>query len=142
MSETKLKPCPFCGGEAVIHTVEPHKHLFVAMPAYGGGTFIECSVCTCAMSGRTEQETIEAWNTRGEAEEYKEPTLTIEQLLEPNPELEAFLQEESPYEAVFVSTSTEGWNCNTCANYTDFDEVDNGCYLCCKGLENNYEPKE
>lgn len=36
---------------------------------------------------------------------------------------------------------TEGEkDCNTCANNTDFDEVDNGCYMCCKGLENNYEP--
>ena len=33
-------------------------------------------------------------------------------------------------------------DCNTCANNTDFDEVDNGCYMCCKGLENNYEPIE
>lgn len=32
-------------------------------------------------------------------------------------------------------------NCNNCANYTESDEVDNGCYLCCKGYEDNYEPK-
>ena len=32
-------------------------------------------------------------------------------------------------------------NCNNCANYTEPDEVDNGCYLCCKGYENNYKPK-
>lgn len=32
--------------------------------------------------------------------------------------------------------------CKTCANYTDFNEVDNGCYMCCKGLENNYKPKQ
>ena len=31
--------------------------------------------------------------------------------------------------------------CNNCANYTEPDEVDNGCYLCCKGYEDNYEPK-
>jgi hypothetical protein len=31
-------------------------------------------------------------------------------------------------------------DCKTCANYTDFNEVDNGCYMCCKGLENNYQP--
>lgn len=35
-------------------------------------------------------------------------------------------------------------DCNNCANATeDFnDEVDTGCYLCCKGLENNYAPIE
>ena len=32
-------------------------------------------------------------------------------------------------------------SCNNCANYTEPDEVDNGCYLCCKGYEDNYEPK-
>ena len=31
-------------------------------------------------------------------------------------------------------------DCSTCANYTEFDQVDSGCYMCCKGLENNYEP--
>ena len=31
-------------------------------------------------------------------------------------------------------------DCNNCANNTDFDEVDNGCYMCCKGLEDNYQP--
>ena len=32
--------------------------------------------------------------------------------------------------------------CDTCANNTDADEIDNGCYMCCKGLEDNYEPIE
>lgn len=32
-------------------------------------------------------------------------------------------------------------DCNNCDNYTEPDEVDNGCYLCCKGYENNYKPK-
>jgi hypothetical protein len=32
-------------------------------------------------------------------------------------------------------------DCNTCANNTEFDEIDNGCYMCCKGLEDNYQPK-
>ena len=31
-------------------------------------------------------------------------------------------------------------DCNNCANYTLPDELDN-CYLCCKGYEDNYEPK-
>lgn len=32
-------------------------------------------------------------------------------------------------------------DCSNCANNTEPDEVDNGCYMCCKGLENNYKPK-
>ena len=35
-------------------------------------------------------------------------------------------------------------NCNTCNNYTEnFNaDVDNGCYLCSKGIEDNYEEKK
>ena len=32
--------------------------------------------------------------------------------------------------------------CLTCARYTDADEIDNGCYLCCKGMEDNYKARE
>lgn len=62
--EPVLKPCPFCGGEAVIRTIAPHTHHFIDMPAYEGGTFIECSGCTCAVSGKTNKEAIGAWNRR------------------------------------------------------------------------------
>jgi hypothetical protein len=31
-------------------------------------------------------------------------------------------------------------DCNTCANNTEPDEIDNGCYMCCKGIEDNYQP--
>lgn len=66
MNENKnLLPCPFCGGEAIIHTVEPHTHVIAKfMPDYGGGAFIECKSCTCAISGETEQEAITTWNRR------------------------------------------------------------------------------
>lgn len=61
----ELKPCPFCGGKAFINTVEPHAHeVATFMPDYPGGTFIECTSCTCALSGETEDKAIEAWNTR------------------------------------------------------------------------------
>ena len=32
--------------------------------------------------------------------------------------------------------------CLTCARYTDTAEIDNTCYLCCKGIEDNYKQKE
>ena len=37
MSENNLKPCPFCGGNAVMH--EPDDG------PYAGGVFIECAKC-------------------------------------------------------------------------------------------------
>ena len=62
---TELKPCPFCGGEAVIEIVEPHSHILATfMPNYGGGAFIECQKCTCAISAETKEEAVEAWNRR------------------------------------------------------------------------------
>ena len=64
----ELKPCPFCGGKAFIETVEPHTHTLAAfMPYYGGGTFIECQKCSCAISAETKEEAIEAWNRRVDA---------------------------------------------------------------------------
>lgn len=33
----KLKPCPFCGGEAVMNVIEPHTHeIATFIPDYGG----------------------------------------------------------------------------------------------------------
>lgn len=64
--KTELKPCPFCGAEAVINTIEPHSHIFAPMPDYEGGTFIECTGCTCVISGGTRQEAVEAWNRRAD----------------------------------------------------------------------------
>lgn len=57
MSE-ELKPCPFCGGKAVIEVIEPHRHIICKMPVYKGGAFIECTECGCAISGETET----GWN--------------------------------------------------------------------------------
>lgn len=72
VEKTELLNCPFCGGEAIINTIEPHTHIIdkVAqfMPDYNGGTFIECTKCTAALSGDTEAEAISAWNTRAEAQ--------------------------------------------------------------------------
>ena len=60
MSIAKLKPCPFCGGEASK----------VWIPYIGGGGYgnvIECDDCW-AKTGyyATEAEAIAAWNTRAE----------------------------------------------------------------------------
>lgn len=55
MSE-ELKPCPFCGGEAEI-------------TKWHEGYFVECREQSCGGTigaYKTEEETIEAWNTRAE----------------------------------------------------------------------------
>ncbi len=58
---TKLKPCPFCGNDAIAH------HAMVEND--DGECFI---VCRCGAGGPecdTEQAAIEAWNTRKEPSE-------------------------------------------------------------------------
>lgn len=56
----KLKPCPFCGGEAEL------KQFY---PAFGRRvkTTVECMVCRCNSGtwGRKDKA-IEAWNRRAE----------------------------------------------------------------------------
>ena len=67
----KLKPCPFCGNNAILKIIPPHKHkmllnLGIDFPDCNGVCFVECSCCTCALSEETKEEAIEAWNTRYE----------------------------------------------------------------------------
>ena len=54
----KLKPCPFCGGEArVMDMGYPH--------------WVYCTKCGAKVHGRTndEKDSIEAWNRRAERRE-------------------------------------------------------------------------
>lgn len=61
----ELKPCPFCGGEAFIEVIPPHKHYIATFMAdYDGGAFAECTKCSCAISADNEQDAINKWNTR------------------------------------------------------------------------------
>lgn len=86
MAETpKPRECPFCGGEAAMLVIEPHDHLFVDMPHYDGGAFIECSGCAAAMSGDTADKAAAAWNRRAadaELQRYREAEpMNIEKVL-------------------------------------------------------------
>lgn len=67
---TELKPCPFCGGEAIINTIGSHKHAIATfMPDYSGGTFIECTKCSCAIAEESDDAAIKAWNRRAGEQE-------------------------------------------------------------------------
>lgn len=61
----KLKPCPFCGGEAIINEIPPHTHVIATfMPDCKGMCFIECSQCSCGIGEDTKELAIERWNRR------------------------------------------------------------------------------
>lgn len=50
----KLKPCPFCGGEAELRTI-------------GKLAYVECSICHCQTDGvyyKQKKEEIKRWNNR------------------------------------------------------------------------------
>lgn len=64
-NKEKLLPCPLCGGEAVLQTVESHTHILKhAVPDCTGEAYIECSYCGCGIIRDTEQEAIKRWNNR------------------------------------------------------------------------------
>ena len=59
----ELKPCPFCGGEAVVSGCD------------GGDWIVICNVCDASIGDKgTEREAIEEWNLR------IEPTFTLDEL--------------------------------------------------------------
>lgn len=63
MSEIKLLPCPFCGGEAnVCNNIEANKKIINGNTRYA----VRCTLGCYAMTNKykTEKEAIEAWNTR------------------------------------------------------------------------------
>ena len=59
----KLKPCPFCGGEAEIirdktFSAETGEALTTLM------WFVWCTECSALVSGTTEDDAISEWNRR------------------------------------------------------------------------------
>ena len=66
MKIEKLKPCPFCGGEAYIESLNDHRTGYAVH-------FATCLVCGCEMPriARTKQKAAEVWNRRTENDEKK-----------------------------------------------------------------------
>lgn len=50
-----LKPCPFCGSDAVFKSRNTTKDL---------NPRVECTKCTCIVLGVSEDDAIESWNRR------------------------------------------------------------------------------
>lgn len=61
----ELKPCPFCGGEAIIRT---YRTFIDEYHGIGTKYYVACSECLADrhLGKLTENEAIEAWNTRAE----------------------------------------------------------------------------
>lgn len=63
MNEPKLKPCPFCGGEAAMW-----KHEQVSYTEYRA-CCLKCHVTQAGMYYFSEKEAIESWNRRADNEQ-------------------------------------------------------------------------
>lgn len=68
-----LKPCPFCGGEAIVSHVEAHSHtpaLKMLIPDIDDAEdtyWPECAGCGAQRPGRnTREDAIASWNTRSD----------------------------------------------------------------------------
>lgn len=60
MSEAKLKPCPFCGGEV---TVDYNEYTNKYSIACGN---LKCILCVQTLPYDTKERAIEAWNRRAD----------------------------------------------------------------------------
>lgn len=61
MCEPTLKPCPFCGGEAVLFTLEGYGHTMDKYENYE----VKCDVCHATTEYSLSRDlAIEAWNQR------------------------------------------------------------------------------
>ena len=71
----ELKPCPFCGGEAVLQAIDFEPD-YDDLPIW----WVRCSSClaeTAEFTGATEAEAIAAWNTRKEPITIMSPITTV-----------------------------------------------------------------
>ncbi len=70
-----LKPCPFCGGEAWLYSIQ-----LTGKFEYSYGT--ECKVCFVVKSKFDSEElAIEGWNTRTKSPEYEKLLAFVRSLL-------------------------------------------------------------
>ena len=60
--ENKLKPCPFCGGNA-------YDHLKYSFHANKQRHAVKCTKCNAYMEYRDKKSAIKAWNTRTEVKD-------------------------------------------------------------------------
>lgn len=59
-----LKPCPFCGGQPMLHEIPAHTHaLATFMPDHPGSWCIECN-CGCGLIDQDRTDVIQRWNRR------------------------------------------------------------------------------
>lgn len=65
-----LKPCPFCGGEALGIDHPPHKHVIATfMPDHPGSYSVECVKCSVGLIAPTQEQAVMEWNKRASPSE-------------------------------------------------------------------------
>ena len=62
---TELKPCPFCGSEGELFS---DHSISIESGESCTRSFVVCVECSALVSGKTEEESIAAWNRRANDE--------------------------------------------------------------------------
>lgn len=70
MPEIKLKPCPFCGGEAIIMRLESLETGFVSYYVSHSDMFNCAYEIRQQSASRTMQEAANKWNRRADTNEH------------------------------------------------------------------------
>ena len=84
MNDTKLKPCPFCGGEANLkYHVDPEGKDFDI-------TIVYCTNCSAAICGYDDLLIVRKWNMRAAAEAH---LYTLNELIQLKPLTAVYLEE-------------------------------------------------
>lgn len=60
----ELLPCPFCGGDAYHHYEIGSANLDTGETESRGIHFVLCNDCSAVISAFSEDEVVDAWNTR------------------------------------------------------------------------------
>jgi len=62
----KLKPCPFCDGDAALVCIAAHTRdsLAAFMPESKGSAYVECTKCYYVIAAETKKLASDKWNTR------------------------------------------------------------------------------
>ena len=68
MKETELKPCPFCGGEAVLESYKARKG-YEANIQCNGGCILYMSTITYDSEEEAVEAVVNAWNRRADNEQ-------------------------------------------------------------------------
>lgn len=135
MADIKLKPCPFCGGEARL--VLNAKRKIYGKDEYRTGVVACCNVCEARMFYGSEKLAIEAWNRRSQLERPKGEWVLKKELV-PLP-WDCSPLPNDDYDAATHSVWQEYYHCSNCDWKSGEFKGGNFCSNCGTDMRGEHE---